>query len=101
MMVLIAFYTEQPLTVSTTDPVSLENVQTVHVAPNPVNGTATFTLPEGVTSVNRFNLLNMTGQIVVQKRDLQGNTFDIDLSHIPPGCYVYDIDGSVGKLYKW
>jgi hypothetical protein len=101
MMVLIAFYTEQPLTVGTNDPVPGENINALTVAPNPVTGTAIITLPEGVSSVRQFRMMNMTGQMVLQQNDLRGNTIEIDLSSIPPGFYVIDADGRIGKLYKW
>lgn len=100
MMVLIAFYTEQPLTVGTNDPLAGDYLNAISVAPNPVTEIATFTLPENVTSVRRFRVLNMTGQLVLQQNDLQGNIFDIDMSNIPPGFYVFEADGRIGKLYK-
>ncbi len=101
MMVLIAFYTEQPLTVGTKDPYPVEDVNAIQVSPNPVQGTATFKLPEGVTSVRQFRVMNMTGQLVFQQNELQGNVFEVDLSNIMPGFYVFDADGRIGKLYKW
>ncbi|MCC7465816.1 MAG: T9SS type A sorting domain-containing protein [Saprospiraceae bacterium] len=100
MMVLIAFYTEQPLTVSTVDPASTDISSGIRVAPNPVSGTATFTLPEGITKVRQLRIMNMTGQLVFQQNELQGNVFDLDLSSIPAGFYVFDADGRIGKLYK-
>jgi hypothetical protein len=100
MMVLIAFYTEQPLTVSTNDPAAADLSYGIRMAPNPVSGTATFTLPEGITEVRQFRIMNMTGQLVFQQSDLQGNVFDIDLSSIPAGFYVFEADGRIGKLYK-
>ncbi len=100
MMVLIAFYTEQPLTVDTEEPKQLEDTQTITVTPNPVNGTATFTLQDNVSSAYEFRLMDMTGQVVLRQSDLQGNIFEIDLTQILPGFYVFEVDGRIGKLLK-
>lgn len=100
MMVLIAFYTEQPLTVGTSEPKQLETSQTITVAPNPVKGTAIFTLPEDISFAYEFRLMDMTGKLILQQHDLQGNIFEIDLTQILPGFYVFEVDGRIGKLLK-
>lgn len=100
MMVLIAFYTEQPLTVGAAEPKQLEDTQTITVAPNPVSGTAIFTLPDNVTSAHEFRLMDMTGKLVLQQNDLQGHILEIDLTRVLPGFYVFEVDGRIGKLIK-
>ncbi|MFN0176508.1 MAG: T9SS type A sorting domain-containing protein [Saprospiraceae bacterium] len=100
MMVLIAFYTEQPITVGTNDPGSqLLGNQTL-VSPNPTSGNVTFTLPGGVESVRTFRLFNITGQEVLRRTDILGQSFELDLSRLAPGVYFFDADGRRGKLER-
>ncbi|MFN0034453.1 MAG: T9SS type A sorting domain-containing protein [Saprospiraceae bacterium] len=100
MMVLIAFYTEQPITIGTKEPGGQFAESQILVSPNPTNGNATFTLPEGTEGVRTFRLFNLTGQEVLRRSDLRGNTFDLDLSRLAPGLYFFDADGRRGKLER-
>ncbi len=99
MMVLIAFYTEQPITVGTGEPISLQGNQ-ILVTPNPTRGNVTFTLPGGVESVRTFRLFNITGQEVLRRSDISGQSFELDLSRLAPGVYFFDADGRRGKLER-
>lgn len=100
MMVLISFYTEQPITVSTNEP-SLNNPeQRLLLAPNPTNGQVRVTLPEGTNTLRAFRLYNLTGQEVLRRNDLNGAFFDLDLSTLSPGIYFYEADGMQGKLQR-
>ncbi|MBC7776561.1 MAG: T9SS type A sorting domain-containing protein [Phycisphaerae bacterium] len=100
MMVLIAFYTEHPITVGTQDPESQWGAKQIFVSPNPTNGNTMFTLPSGVEGVRTFRLFNLTGQEVLRQTDLQGNSFNLDLSRLAPGVYFFDADGRMGKLER-
>jgi hypothetical protein len=100
MMVLIAFYTEQPITIGTQEPGDLWNESQILISPNPTNGNTNFRLPEGSEGVRIFRLFNLTGQEVLRQTDLQGNNFDLDLSLLVPGVYVFDADGRRGKLQR-
>jgi hypothetical protein len=100
MMVLIAFYTEQPITIGTQEPGDLWNESQILISPNPTNGNTNFRLPEGSEGVRIFRLFNLTGQEVLRQTDLQGNNFDLDLSRLIPGVYVFDADGRRGKLQR-
>jgi len=99
MMVLIAFYTEQPITVGTGEPISLQANQ-ILVTPNPTRGNVTFTLPYGVESVRTFRLFNITGQEVLRRSDISGQSFELDLSRLTSGVYFFDADGRRGKLER-
>ena len=100
MMVLIAFYTEQPITVGTQTPESQWGATQILVTPNPTSGNTLFSLPEGVQSVRSFRLFNITGQEVMHQTELQGNQFEMDLSRLAPGIYFFDADGRRGKLER-
>ncbi len=100
MMVLIAFYTQHPITVGTNDPeVHLAENQ-IRVSPNPGNGLVQFTLPEGVNGVRSFRLFNLTGQEVMNRKDLNGSSFEVDMSSLATGIYFFDADGRRGKLER-
>ena len=100
MMVLIAFYTQQPVTIATNEPGSELADGKILVSPNPTNGNATFTLPEGIEGVRTFRLFNLIGQEVLRRADISGKSFDLDLSRLAPGVYFFDADGRVGKLQR-
>lgn len=100
MMVLIAFYTEQPIAVDTDEPGTQILENQILVAPNPSFGLVHFTLPEGMESVRRFRLFNLTGQEVLRRNELSGQSFDVDLSQLIPGIYFFDADGRRGKLER-
>ena len=100
MMVLIAFYTEQPVTIATNEPGSELAEGKILVIPNPTNGNATLTLPEGSEGVRTFRLFNLIGQEVLRRNDISGQSFDLDLSLLAPGVYFFDADGRVGKLQR-
>ncbi len=100
MMVLIAFYTEQPITVGANDPNPQWVEKQILVSPNPTSGNVTFTLPGGVESIRTFRLFNLTGQEVLHRTDISGQTFELDLSRLAPGVYFFDADGRRGKLER-
>ncbi len=100
MMVLIAFYTEQPISVSTKEPGDEFGQKQILVSPNPSSGIVTFSLPEGVENVRTFRLFNLMGQEVLFRRELFGPSFELDLSRLTPGVYFFDADGRRGKLER-
>ncbi len=100
MMVLIAFYTEQQITIGTNEPGDQFAEPKIIVSPNPTNGSTNFRLPEGSEGIRTFRLFNLTGQEVLRQNDLQGNQFDLDLSRLAPGIYFFDADGRRGKLER-
>lgn len=100
MMVLIAFYTNQPITVGANEPDLQEFDNQILVWPNPSPGKFNFTLPEGTESVRSFRLFDMRGREVLRRNDLLGPGFELDLSSLAPGIYFYDADGRSGKLER-
>ena len=97
MMVLIAFYTLQPLTVGTNEPGSELSDKQIMVAPNPAQGRATFTLPDA-TGLRQFRLFDLTGREVLRRADISGNVFEIELNGLAPGIYLFNADGRTGKI---
>lgn len=98
MMVLIAFYTLQPVTVGTSDPTGDFAEKQILVSPNPASGSAVFFLPDYVSEVRQFRLFDLAGRTVLSKNDIAGNVFEIELSGLAPGIYLFNADGKTGKL---
>jgi len=101
MMVLIAFYTQQPIAVSTQEPDRAFAGRTILVSPNPSTGSVRFSLPEGMDVVQRFRLFNLNGQEVMARNMLSGQSFELDLSRLAPGIYIFEADGMRGKLERF
>lgn len=97
MMVLIAFYTLEPLTVGTGEPGSEVAEKQILVTPNPAHNSVTFMLPDA-TEIRQFRLFDLTGREVLSRNDISGNVFEIDLSGLAPGIYPFNADGKAGKL---
>ncbi len=100
MMVLIAFYTEHPIAVGADEPDAQLYDNQILVSPNPVMGSTIFTLPQGVESLRMFRIFNLAGQEVLRRNDLNGRSFELDLSPLTPGVYFFDADGRRGKLQR-
>ena len=97
MMVLIAFYTLDPVTVGTGEPVDKIAEKQILVMPNPARGNVRFVLPDA-TEIRQFRLFDLTGREVLRRQAISGNTFEIDVNGFPPGIYLFDADGKTGKL---
>ena len=97
MMVLIAFYTLDPVTVGTGEPGNKPVEKQILVMPNPAQGSARFVLPDA-TEVRLFRLFDLAGREVLSRNDISGNAFEIDLSGLSPGIYLFNADGRAGKL---
>ncbi|MBL7828042.1 MAG: T9SS type A sorting domain-containing protein [Saprospiraceae bacterium] len=97
MMVLIAFYTEHPLTIATDEPGDAAQKKSVAVSPNPATDQIFVTLP-GLTQLNNLRLLNIAGQTLIHKQNLQGDFFEINVAGLTPGIYFIDADGRKAKV---
>jgi hypothetical protein len=97
MMVLIAFYTLEPLTVATGEPVDTDTGKGVLVSPNPAAGQTSVTIP-GVQQIRLFRLFDIRGRMVSQQTDITGNRIEVALSGLAPGIYLFDADGRRGRL---
>lgn len=98
MMVLIAFYTLNPVTVDADEPWSDKEGKAIRVSPNPAREAATFALPEGMPEVRLLRIFNASGQIALERREIGGPSFDLDLAGLAPGIYFYNADGQTGKI---
>ncbi|MBV6442798.1 MAG: hypothetical protein EPGJADBJ_04524 [Saprospiraceae bacterium] len=97
MMVLIAFYTLDPVTVGAAEPESEVAEKQILVVPNPAYGSAAFYLP-GVSEVRQFRLFDLAGREVLRRDGIAGNSFEIGLGDLSPGIYLFHADGRTGKL---
>ncbi len=80
-----------------------ENKNTFTIYPNPTTGKACIALPENNNAINKIEVCNTLGAIVLETANMQGNTLDV--SSLPAGVYIVRIvtdDGKqrFGKLVK-
>lgn len=95
MMVMIAFWTQFPLTTSTED-IDNQSLK-VKIYPNPASELATVSVPwTGGTAL--FRLFDFAGKEVLRRSNLDENVFEIPLKNLPKGIYVWQADGQSGKL---
>ncbi len=97
MMVLIAFYTEQQVTVDTKAPWDNSVAPPLRVYPNPSTGRTWVQLPDN-DGVHLLRLLNVAGQEVLRRTGQTGNLIELDLAGLPKGLYFIDADGRKGKV---
>jgi mono/diheme cytochrome c family protein len=96
MMVLIAFYTLQPITVST-DNGAQPGRPSPQVLPNPAHGHCLVRVP-GQQSIRQFRLFDALGRVLQQYADLPGDTVELPLTGLAPGLYWFELDGQTGKI---
>jgi len=60
------------------------------ISPNPTSTSTTITCSKPFTNAT-FKLFNVTGQTILEKQNLSGNHFNIDMSQQPPGIYFIEI----------
>jgi hypothetical protein len=94
MMVLIAFYTEQPIATTSSEPSFSEN-HTLPIFPNPTKGSFRVTQEE---TIHRLTLFNVAGQVVFQRENAGGNSLEIEAGDLPSGLYMLDVDGQKAKV---
>ncbi len=99
MMVLIAFYTEQQVTVDAKEPLAPDAGRQLLVYPNPTTGRAFVRLP-GEQGIRRLRLFNASGVEVLRRTDISSGSVELDLSSLPNGWYWLDADGIQGKLIR-
>lgn len=75
----------------------VETKEDVSVFPNPFNKEITI-YTNGFKANNRINLYSMYGHLMSSYDHLSGNTFEIDLSHLPKGMYVIEVINEHRKL---
>jgi hypothetical protein len=97
MMVLITFYTEQPITTAAGEPQEKMAEKSMVVSPNPAQGKFYVTMPDAVAVAN-LRMFNLAGQEVLHLRNLSGDFFEIETAGLAPGVYFLDADGRKGKV---
>lgn len=61
--------------------------------PNPTSSIAYFSCKEALNNA-RCRIMDMSGRIVLEKRNIRGNSFEMDLSTQPKGLYLLEVSGS-------
>lgn len=97
MMVLIAFYTLDPVLVANGEPAGAPGHEPVQIRPNPAGGHATVVVP-GTNGVRLFRMFDLAGREVLRRAEIAENVFELDLGGLPAGLYWFDADGRMGKV---
>ena len=69
------------------------NLNPVSVFPNPSNGQVSLTSEKPLSAAS-FKLINLSGQTVMEKKEITGNTFSFDVSKQSTGIYFIEINNS-------
>ncbi len=73
--------------------VAENNTNPIAVFPNPASGQISVT-SEKMLDGARFRLVNTAGQTIIEKNDISGNAFVVDLSGVSKGVYFIEINNS-------
>jgi hypothetical protein len=79
--------------VNTGDPSVKKNEGALHVYPNPGREQITITAG-GWTDIGTFKIINLAGQSLIEKNNLQGNTLSIDIAELKQGIYLLEISAA-------
>lgn len=69
------------------------NFNPISVFPNPANGQVSLTSGKPLTEAS-FKLMNVAGQVVMEKKEIAGSTFDFDVSEQAAGIYFIEINNA-------
>lgn len=69
------------------------NLNPISVFPNPANGYVNLVSGKPLTDAT-FKMVNLAGQIVMEKKEIAGNTFVFDVSEHAAGIYFIEINNS-------
>ena len=67
------------------------------LSPNPAKGTVTV---EGAAGVERVEIVDMEGRVVIGERPLAGSPSTVDISHLAPGVYLVRLSGPTGSTTR-
>ena len=96
MMVLIAFYTEQQLTTSATEPQIA--TQKLQLSPNPVSQDLRLSTSSS-TGLGLVQIMDMMGRIVYEAQNVTSQSLAVPVSHLASGLYqVRSETAGVAKL---
>ncbi|TNE52623.1 MAG: hypothetical protein EP344_15580 [Bacteroidetes bacterium] len=97
MMVLIAFYTEQQVTVDAPEPVVPVDLNRLTVYPNPATGEV-WIQPSGQAGIRMLRVFDLAGREQLRRIQLPAGPVRLDLAGFAPGMYWIDADGQQAKL---
>jgi hypothetical protein len=73
----------------------------INIFPNPTSGNVTIDATNLAQNVNQINILNVQGQMVFAFNQLGSKAvFDLNLTNLPEGIYVVQLQTSAGVLSK-
>ena len=67
------------------------------LSPNPAKGTVTV---EGAAEVERVEIVDMEGRVVIGERPLAGSPSTVDISHLTPGVYLVRLSRPTGSATR-
>jgi Secretion system C-terminal sorting domain len=97
MMVLIAFYTEEAVTVGTESPLDELPPSSLKISPNPAHDKFYVSLTSG-GEIQRLRMFDIAGKEVLRREGLSGDYVELETGNLAPGLYFLDVDGSMGKV---
>ena len=96
MMVLIAFYTEEP--VQSVSAVKEEDIQgDIRLSPNPAGELLRVEIP-GDRDWPDLRVFDLTGREVLSRHSLSGGVALVDVSALVPGVYIIQAGGVARKV---
>lgn len=69
------------------------NLNPISVFPNPANGQVSLTSGKPLTDAS-FKLMTVAGQMVMEKKEIAGSTFNFDVSEQAAGIYFIEINNA-------
>lgn len=74
---------------------AIGNANAIHVYPNPGSGVYTLSTDRPLQDAT-VKVMNITGQVVLERKELNGNTFNFDIQPYADGIYIMEI-GEAGE----
>ena len=70
----------------------LENSESIKVFPNPVNNLLDIEISKGLIEINSLVLYSITGEIVMEAKNLKSKNYTLNLSDVKNGLYFISIN---------
>jgi len=71
----------------------------LHVYPNPVSNELTISFDRGDHDLS-VKLLNLLGEVISEENEIHSNVYTLDVSHLPTGIYVAEINVDGNKVHR-
>jgi PKD domain/Secretion system C-terminal sorting domain/Domain of unknown function DUF11 len=68
------------------------------VAPNPFANYTQFEFENLAHEHYKLTLRDLSGRLVMAEKNIEGNRFQLDASHLPAGMYLYTLQGASGNV---